>query len=151
MAWNFSPNKGKKNDFFSNIQFICKFAPLIGSGRLQAVCRSQVKEVKDRENKTYMSKKFAEYQSFNLSDINKEVLKKWDEENVFAKSMTEREGSPSFVFYEYYDDSTVIMSIISKKNVYTKRTLVLVWMTVLQFVFMLSSVLSIRLYKKDYL
>ena len=46
---------------------------------MQAVCRSQVKEVKDRENKTYMSKKFAEYQSFNLSDINKEVLKKWDE------------------------------------------------------------------------
>lgn len=61
------------------------------------------------------------------------------------------QGEPSFVFYEYYDDSTVIMSIISKKNVYTKRTLVLVWMVVLQFVFMLSSVLSIRSYKKDYL
>ncbi len=44
--------------------------------------------------------KFAEYSKFNLSEINKEVLKKWDEDQVFAKSMTEREGCPSFVFYE---------------------------------------------------
>ncbi len=47
-----------------------------------------------------MSKKFAEYSNFNLSDVNKEVLKKWDENDVFQKSMTEREGCPSFVFYE---------------------------------------------------
>ncbi len=44
--------------------------------------------------------KFAEHSKFNLSDINKEVLKKWDENQVFAKSMTEREGCPSFVFFE---------------------------------------------------
>lgn len=47
-----------------------------------------------------MSKKFAEYSQFDLSEVNKEVLKKWDENSVFAKSMTEREGQPSFVFYE---------------------------------------------------
>ncbi len=47
-----------------------------------------------------MGKKFAEYQRFDLSDINKEVLKRWDENDVFSKSMTEREGFPSFVFYE---------------------------------------------------
>ncbi|MCD8292297.1 MAG: isoleucine--tRNA ligase, partial [Prevotellaceae bacterium] len=47
-----------------------------------------------------MGKKFAEYQKFDLSDINKEVLKRWDENDVFSKSMTEREGEPSFVFYE---------------------------------------------------
>ncbi|NDW12919.1 isoleucine--tRNA ligase [Bacteroides sp. 214] len=47
-----------------------------------------------------MSKKFAEYSQFDLSQVNKEVLKKWDENSVFAKSMTEREGYPSFVFYE---------------------------------------------------
>lgn len=45
-----------------------------------------------------MGKKFAEYSKFDLSEINKEVLKKWDENQVFAKSMTEREGCPSFVF-----------------------------------------------------
>ena len=47
-----------------------------------------------------MSKKFTEYSQLNLSDVNKEVLKKWDENNVFSRSMTEREGHPSFVFYE---------------------------------------------------
>ncbi len=47
-----------------------------------------------------MGKKFAEYSKFDLSEINKEVLKKWDENQVFAKSMTEREGCPSFVFFE---------------------------------------------------
>ena len=44
--------------------------------------------------------KFAEYNQFNLSEINREVLKKWDENQVFEKSMTTREGHPSFVFYE---------------------------------------------------
>jgi isoleucyl-tRNA synthetase len=47
-----------------------------------------------------MSKKFAEYSSFNLSDINKEVLKKWDEQDVFHKSLETRKGHPSFIFYE---------------------------------------------------
>ena len=47
-----------------------------------------------------MSKKFTEYGQLNLSDVNKEVLKTWDEKDVFSKSMTEREGCPSFVFYE---------------------------------------------------
>ncbi|MBO7267564.1 MAG: class I tRNA ligase family protein, partial [Bacteroidaceae bacterium] len=47
-----------------------------------------------------MDKKFTEYGQLNLSDVNKEVLKAWDEKDVFTKSMTEREGCPSFVFYE---------------------------------------------------
>jgi len=47
-----------------------------------------------------MSKKFAEYSGFDLSKINQDVLKKWDEEDLFHKSMEIREGSPSFVFYE---------------------------------------------------
>ncbi len=44
--------------------------------------------------------KYAEYNQFNLSEINKEVLKRWDENSVFEKSMTTREGHLSFVFYE---------------------------------------------------
>ncbi len=47
-----------------------------------------------------MSKKFTEYNQLNLSDINKEVLKQWDENDIFRKSLEIREGSPSFVFYE---------------------------------------------------
>ncbi|MEG1563321.1 MAG: isoleucine--tRNA ligase [Bacteroides sp.] len=47
-----------------------------------------------------MSKRFTEHSQLDLSQVNKEVLKMWDENHVFAKSMTEREGCPSFVFYE---------------------------------------------------
>ena len=46
-----------------------------------------------------MGKKFAEYSKLDLSEVNGKVLKKWDENQVFAKSMTEREGCPSFVFF----------------------------------------------------
>lgn len=44
--------------------------------------------------------KFNEYSRFNLSEINKEILEGWNKENLFEKSMEEREGCPSFVFYE---------------------------------------------------
>ncbi len=47
-----------------------------------------------------MDKKFTEYGQLNLSEVNKEVLGRWDDKDVFSKSMTEREGCPSFVFYE---------------------------------------------------
>lgn len=47
-----------------------------------------------------MAKKFAERTQLNLSNVNKEVLKMWDEADVFHKSMTEREGCPSFIFFE---------------------------------------------------
>ena len=47
-----------------------------------------------------MKKKFPVYNQLNLPQINKEVLNEWDENDLFSKSMTEREGSPSFVFFE---------------------------------------------------
>ncbi len=47
-----------------------------------------------------MKKQFNEYGNFNLSEINKEVLKTWDANHVFEASMEEREGHPTFVFYE---------------------------------------------------
>jgi isoleucyl-tRNA synthetase len=47
-----------------------------------------------------MSKSFAEYKNFNLSSINKEVLKKWRDEHTFHLSLSSREGHPDFVFYE---------------------------------------------------
>jgi isoleucyl-tRNA synthetase len=45
-------------------------------------------------------KKFAEYNSFDLSAINKEILEQWDKHDVFKLSMSTREGAPSFVFFE---------------------------------------------------
>ncbi len=44
--------------------------------------------------------KFREYSKLNLSDVNKDALKLWEQENVFAKSIDERDGAPTFVFYE---------------------------------------------------
>lgn len=47
-----------------------------------------------------MAKRFAERTKLDLSLVNKEVLADWDSEDVFHKSMTEREGCPSFIFFE---------------------------------------------------
>ncbi len=47
-----------------------------------------------------MKKKFPVYNQLNLSDVNKEVLNAWEEKDLFSRSMTEREGAPSFVFFE---------------------------------------------------
>lgn len=46
------------------------------------------------------NKKFPEYNSFNLSQINKEVLADWNKRNLFEQSLKEREGCPTFVFFE---------------------------------------------------
>lgn len=43
---------------------------------------------------------FAEHHDLNLYEVNKEVLKEWDKADLFHKSMSEREGAPSFVFFE---------------------------------------------------
>ena len=47
-----------------------------------------------------MSKKFAEHSGLNLTEINKEILEMWNREDVFHKSVDEREGCPQFVFFE---------------------------------------------------
>ena len=45
-------------------------------------------------------KKFKEYTGFNLSDINKEMLSRWSDEDLFGRSLQVRSGAPSFVFFE---------------------------------------------------
>ena len=47
-----------------------------------------------------MKKNFPIYDKFNLSDINKQMLAEWNAKALFEQSMKEREGCPSFVFYE---------------------------------------------------
>lgn len=44
--------------------------------------------------------KFTERNGLNLSEVNKEILQDWDKADLFHKSMSEREGCPSFVFFE---------------------------------------------------
>ena len=43
---------------------------------------------------------FKEYNRLNLSKIAKEILKDWDSNKSFEKSITLREGAPKYVFYE---------------------------------------------------
>ncbi len=47
-----------------------------------------------------MTKKYSEYRQLNLPQIGEEILSLWEKENTFEESITNREGSPSFVFYE---------------------------------------------------
>ncbi len=47
-----------------------------------------------------MNNTFQEYKQLNLSAINKEVLKRWEEDDTFHKSIASREGHKKFVFYE---------------------------------------------------
>lgn len=47
-----------------------------------------------------MSKIFTEYNQLNLSEVNKEMLERWDEHDLFHKSLEMRKGHPEFVFYE---------------------------------------------------
>ena len=47
-----------------------------------------------------MDKKFAEHSKLNLTEVNGEVLKMWNENDIFHKSIDEREGSEQFVFFE---------------------------------------------------
>ena len=47
-----------------------------------------------------MNEKFPEYKGLDLSEVNKEILKTWEENKTFEMSLKTREGHPSFVFYE---------------------------------------------------
>lgn len=45
-------------------------------------------------------KKFNEYSNFDLTEINRTVLDRWNRDGLFEESLKVREGAPSFVFYE---------------------------------------------------
>ena len=47
-----------------------------------------------------MSKKFAEHKGLNLVETNKEVLAEWEKNDIFHKSITEKDGCPQFIFFE---------------------------------------------------
>lgn len=47
-----------------------------------------------------MTLKFQEYKQLDLSQINKEVRRRWEEDDTFHKSIYTREGHSTFVFYE---------------------------------------------------
>ncbi|MCG2460122.1 isoleucine--tRNA ligase [Flavobacteriaceae bacterium F89] len=44
--------------------------------------------------------KFAEYKGLDLPKVADEVLRYWEDHDIFNKSITTREGKPNFIFYE---------------------------------------------------
>ena len=44
--------------------------------------------------------KFAEYKGLDLPKVAEEILDYWKKEGIFEKSISTREGKPSYVFYE---------------------------------------------------
>lgn len=47
-----------------------------------------------------MGKRFPEYKNLDLSQVNKDILKVWDENDTFRKSVREQNGKGEFLFYE---------------------------------------------------
>jgi len=47
-----------------------------------------------------MGVKYKEFSQLNLPSIEKEILKKWEAEKAFEKSVEIRQGATPFVFYE---------------------------------------------------
>jgi isoleucyl-tRNA synthetase len=47
-----------------------------------------------------MSKKYQEYKGLNLPNVTSEVLERWNKASIFEKSISSREGNPSYVFFE---------------------------------------------------
>ncbi len=56
------------------------------------------RNIADKES--FMLNKFQEYKQLDLSQVNNEVLKRWEEDDTFHKSISTRAGHPSFIFYE---------------------------------------------------
>ena len=52
------------------------------------------------EQEIFMTNKFQEYKQLDLSQINKTVLKRWEEDDTFHKSISTREGHKPYIFYE---------------------------------------------------
>ncbi len=58
---------------------------------------------KSKNNNKYtdnMAKKFAEHNGLNLTKTNNDVLAEWEKNDIFHKSIDEREGCPQFIFFE---------------------------------------------------
>lgn len=44
--------------------------------------------------------KFTEYKGLDLPKVAEEILNYWEEQQIFEKSITSREGNDSYVFFE---------------------------------------------------
>ena len=63
------------------------------------VTEATIKE-KIKQQKHISMSKYPEYKTLNLPSIDKEIRAFWEKENIFEKSINDRQGNPEYVFYE---------------------------------------------------
>ena len=63
-------------------------------------CNFVAKNQTNKNIQTEMSKKFAEHKGLDLVKTNEQVLAYWEANDVFHKSISEREGQPKYIFFE---------------------------------------------------
>lgn len=47
-----------------------------------------------------MSKRFVEHKGLNLTETNQDILAEWEKNDIFHRSIDEREGCPQYIFFE---------------------------------------------------
>jgi len=47
-----------------------------------------------------MGKRFPEYKGLDLAQVNRDVLKSWDANDTFRRSVTQKNGKGEYVFFE---------------------------------------------------
>ena len=68
-----------------------------------------------------MSTKFAEYKGLDLPNVASEILSYWEENNIFEKSVTSREGAEPYVFFEGPPSAKWITWSSSRFSTFYKR------------------------------
>ena len=75
-----------------------------------------------------MSVRFPEYKGLNLPKIAEELLAYWEENSIFEKSVSSREGKPPYVFLKVprlpTDSQVYIMYLLGPSKIFfpvTKR------------------------------
>ena len=73
--------------------------PAEKTGKMRIFANSYSEAV-PRRQKIMGNKKFREYKQLNLTELAGEELKYWEQNGIFEKSVSQRQGAPSFVFFE---------------------------------------------------
>ena len=64
--------------------------------------------------------KYPEFKQVSYSEIAKDILKFWEEEKIFERSITSREGNETFTFYEG-PPSAFSLNLVLRKMILVKK------------------------------
>ena len=85
--------------FYRSVIYLCKI--FIASNLINIRTRKySFKSICNTKEIIKVKTKFKEHKELNLSQVNKNILKIWGENDTFHKSLSVRKGHPAYVFYE---------------------------------------------------